>query len=414
MKRNIKHCAAVLAALFLAAVPFLAAAEQAPESLIEKLSSITGEKYPDANSVTVESRREVTYETDGTFLDRSYELVKVLTDAGKKSYGRASFGYSRKYDALRIEKARVIKPDGTVIEVPEEMIKDETHPALAMMNIYDSDVRVYVVTFKNLEIGDAIEYEILDSCFLAPMDGQYDLIETFQSTEPIVHKRVTVNGPSSRPLSHLVKDGQVGFESSEDQGRVSYTWEVRDVERIVSEPAMPGLLSFAPRLMASTLDSWDQISRWWAGMTGKFRDQNDSLRAVVDKITAGLKTDEEKVKAIYHFVAQKIRYMGLGTGKKAGFEPKPATETLATRYGVCRDVAVLMCSMLDVAGIQSSPVLTRAGELIDTEIPTIGFNHAIVAIADGGGGLHFLRPHCGEQPGPAALFRGGRLDAGLH
>jgi len=293
---------------------------------------------------------------------------------------------------VKIRSARVIKSDGTVIEVPGEMIKDVSHPALAQMNIYDANVRIKMITFQNLEVGDAIEYEVLDSCYLAPVEGHYDLIDLFRGSNPIIHKRVEINGPLSRPLKYLVKDGEAEFSSSQAGERNTYVWEARDVPRIVAEPAMPSYFNFAPRLLVSTLDSWEEISRWWFDMTSRFRDQNDSLRAVVAQVTRGLETDEEKIKAVYHFVAQKIRYMGLGTGKKAGFEPNPATETLSTRYGVCRDVAVLMCSMLDVLEIESYPVLTRLGELVDDEVPTVGFNHAIVALPDGKGGFYFSDP----------------------
>ena len=394
MKTATRFIALASAALLLQAFllsPVLAGT--ASSEVLQKLEAAGGlDKHSDANAIVVEDRREVRFNEDGTYLDRSYELVKILTETGKKSYGNVSFEYARQYDMVEIKFARVIKSDGTVIEVPEEMIKDVTHPVLAQMNIYDANVRIKMITFQNLEVGDALEYEVVDSCYLAPMENHYDLIDLFRGSNPIIHKRVEINGPGAKPLKYLVKDGELEFSSSQQGERSTYVWEARDVPRIVAEPAMPSYLSFAPRLLVSTVDSWEEISRWWYEMTSTFRDQNDSLRAVVAEITKGLETDEEKIKAVYHFVAQKIRYMGLGTGKKAGFEPKPATETLSTRYGVCRDVAVLMCSMLDVLGIESYPVLTRAGELVDDEVPTVGFNHAIVALPDGKGGFYFSDP----------------------
>ena len=394
MKTATRFIALASAALLLQACFFSPTlAGTASGEVLQKLESAGGlDKHPDANAIVVSDMREVRFNEDGTYLDRSYELVKILTETGKKSYGNVSFDYARQYDMVKIRFARVIKSDGTVIEVPGEMIKDVSHPALAQMNIFDANVRIKMITFQNLEVGDAIEYEVLDSCYLAPVEGHYDLIDLFRGSNPIIHKRVEINGPGSRPLKHLVKDGEAEFSSSQAAERNTYVWEARDVPRIVAEPAMPSYFSFAPRLLVSTIDSWEGISRWWFEMTSRFRDQNDSLRAVVAQVTRGLETDEEKIKAVYHFVAQKIRYMGLGTGKKAGFEPKPATETLSTRYGVCRDVAVLMCSMLDVLGIESYPVLTRLGELVDDEVPTVGFNHAIVALPDGKGGFYFSDP----------------------
>jgi hypothetical protein len=380
----------------LAVAPLSAA--QAPAELVGKLAEATAEKYPDANSVVIEANRDIRYNDDGTYLHREQALIKVLTETGKKSWGEQGHDYSRKYNTLRIETARVIKSDGRVVDVPQEMIKDITHPALAQMNIFDSEVRVQMVTFPSLEVGDAIEYEVVDSCFNAPMAGQFDWMDLFQISNPIVSKRVTITGPVSSPLQHMVKDGETEFSLTTENGLNTYSWEVRDVPRIVAEPAMPSYTSFAPRLIASTIDNWEQVSRWWYEMTQNFRIADDSLLAVANQITEGMTTDEEKIKAVYHFVAQKIRYMGLGTGKKAGFEPKPANETLATRYGVCRDVALLMSTMLEQLDIESYVVLTRLGELIDEEIPIIGFNHAIVALPDDDGGWYFSDPTVENNP----------------
>ncbi len=380
----------------LAATPSFAA--QAPAELVASLAEATAAKYPDANSVGIDNIRKIHYQQDGTYLQRDYALIKILTETGKKSWGEYGLDYSRKYNTVRIETARVIKPDGRVVNVPEEMIKDITHPALAQINIFDSEVRVMMVTFPNLEVGDAIELEAVDSCFNAPMHGQFDWMDLLQGSDPIVHYKAEISGPASLPLQHMVKDGEAEFSLTTENGLNTYSWEVRDVPRIVAEPAMPSYTSFAPRLIVSTIGNWEQVSRWWYEMTSNFRTADDSLKAVANKVTEGMTTDEEKIKAVYHFVAQKIRYMGLGTGKKAGFEPKPANETLATRYGVCRDVAVLMSTMLGELDIESYVVLTRAGELIDEEIPIIGFNHAIVALPDGEGGWYFSDPTVENNP----------------
>lgn len=377
------------------APPAALAADQADPALLQRLEQAGGlERHPDANAVIVESSTRIEFKADGSYLQRGYELVRVLTDAGKQEHAEVGFDYTRQYDALRVERARVIKPDGTVIEVPQEMIKDVTHPALAMMNIYDANARMISVTFKNLEVGDALELAVVDSCYQAPMDGQYDRIELFQGTDPIISQRLEIIGPAAKPLTHVIKDNSIGIEfSSERLGdRVRYLWQAREVPRIIPEPAMPELLALAPRVLVSTIGSWEEISRWWAEMTDRFRQPDDQLRQITHELTKDLKTDDEKIAAVYHFVAQKIRYMGLGTGRKAGFEPKPVTETLSTRYGVCRDVAVLMCSMLDVLGIESHPVLTRAGETVDPEVPVLGFNHAIVALPDGNGGWRYSDP----------------------
>ena len=231
------------------------------------------------------------------------------------------------------------------------------------MNIYDSEVRVVMITLPQPRGGRRYRAVRCRQLLPGPDGGTVRLDGPAAGARAGgARYKAEITGPASKPLHYLVKDGEAEFNLTTTDGLNTYTWEVSDVPRIVAEPAMPSYYSFAPRLLVSTIDDWSQISRWWADMTQQFRVADDSLKATGGEYhRRGLTSDEDKIKAVYHFVAQKIRYMGLGTGKKAGFEPKPATETLATRYGVCRDVALLMSTMLDQLDIKSYVVLTRAG-----------------------------------------------------
>jgi hypothetical protein len=260
------------------------------------------------------------------------------------------------------------------------------------MNIYEPEARDKVIMFKNLEVGDCIEYHYLDSLFNPPMDGQFDGGDIFQTTEPILRKEMTVTGPKSRPLKYMIKNGEVDFEKKEEGDRIAYRWHAENVPKIVTEPAMPSLYEIAPLVIYTTVESWEEISRWWGGIAESKYEMSDELQAEVVSLTEGKTTRDEKVDAIYHFVAQKVRYMGLGTGKKKGFEPKPAAETYETKYGVCRDVAALMVAMLREADVDCEIVLTSAGSKVYEDVPYMGFNHAIVAINNDDGSYTYADP----------------------
>jgi transglutaminase-like putative cysteine protease len=102
---------------------------------------------------------------------------------------------------------------------------------------------------------------------------------------------------------------------------------------------------------------------------------------MVEKLTATAKTDQERVEAVFYYVSQKIRYMGITPEKdRPGFEPHDVRLTFENKYGVCRDKAALLVSMLRLAGFKAYPVLILAGGKKDREVPDPGFNHAIVGV----------------------------------
>lgn len=359
-------------------------------ALIKKAPGL--EKYPDANAIVIKNQTDYEYQADGTCLARDYVLAKIMTEAGFRDYGEIRVPFYRIYDTLVVTVARVIKQDGTVIDVPREDMKDISSASSEEMNIYEQDALERVIPFKNLEVGDCIELNVDDYVFRSPLEAEFDGLQIFQRFDPILYKEVNVVGLKSLPLKYIVKNGKVKFAQKETGDKIKYTWTAENVDRIIPEPAMPSLAEIAPTVIFSTIGSWEEISRWWNDMAGKQMTMNDGLREKVKELTAGKTTRDEKIDAIYRFVAQEIRYMGLGTGKKKGLEPKPATETFETKYGVCRDVATLMVAMLREADVPSNVVLTMVGDKVASDIPHFYFNHAIVAIPNADGSVTYADP----------------------
>ncbi len=390
--RHFKSAIAVLltALLLGVATVFAAPLDKETADLIKKAGG--KEQYPDANALLIKQHTLYEFNADGTCKTTDYLLAKILTESGFKDYGEMKIPYYKTYDSIVVKTARVIKHDGTIIDVPAEMMKDISDASTEAMNIYESDALNRVVTFKNLEVGDCVELLVEDYLYHTPMEGEFDGMEVFQLFDPILIKEAVVIGPKSKPLRHVAMNGKVKYSEKQMGDKVKYTWTAENVDRIIQEPAMPALTEVAPTVIFSTIESWEEISKWWNEMAGKQMVLNDALRAEIKTLTDGKNTRNEKIDAIYHYVAQKVRYMGLGTGKKKGLEPKPVTETYETKYGVCRDVATMMVAMLREADIPSEVVLTNMGSKIAYDIPHIGFNHAIVAIKNDDGSFTYADP----------------------
>jgi hypothetical protein len=368
-------------------------ASTVPAETLELIRNAGGlQEYPDADAIIILSDADIEFNEDGTAMTRVHELKKVLTQAGINRYSEEHMNYYRVYDDITVVTARVIKKDGSAVDVTEDEIKDISSAPLEYMNIYDPDARDMVVSFRNLEIGDCVEIEYLDRLFHAPMDGQFDGGGVFQRTDPILEKTTKVVGPASKPLKWVVKNGDIDFKKNEEGDKIEYVWSVENMPKVVTEPAMPSFMEIAPTLIFSTIDSWQYISRWWDAMVEPKLEINDDIRQEVADLTAGAATRDQKVDAIYHFVAQKVRYMGLGTGKKKGFEPKPVVETYESKYGVCRDVAALMVAMLRQANVDCDIVLTNMGARVFYDVPYVGFNHAIVAVRNDDGTYTYADP----------------------
>ena len=382
--------------LVLVSVLFAGTVDKASPDLIykiEKAGDIT--KYPDANTILIEMKTTYDYQSSGNYVATTYGLRKILTEQGKKNFSEKKFPYYRKYDKIYVDQARLIKPDGTIQEVPKENITDITLSILASMNIFEPDQRQKVITFPNLEVGDAIEYFVVDTCHHAIIEGEFDCMYFFQEFDPVLHDEIVVTGPASMPLTYKSQNdpqGKIQFSRTEKDGNTTYRWWANDQPRMISEPAMAPYQNIAPGIWASTIHSWNDISRWGYNLNEQYIDMNEALRNETQQLVNGCETREDSLKALYHFVAQKVRYMGIGLGKKTGYDPKLATKTYETKYGVCRDVAVLLTAMIREVGIPANVVYTSLGYEQYADIPNLYWSHGIVAVPNKQGGYTYIDP----------------------
>lgn len=373
----------VLCAVLLCSFVAPAVADVDP-AVLDAVKKVKASDYPSANAVTIVSSQAVVYQADGQFTNTMRSARLVLTNEGKKQASSTSLYYTKDAEKMEVLSAQVIKKDGTVVPVPAKDIEDTEQSG--EMNIYDPQGRALKVTFANLAVGDAVDITYKLTRLLPTREGYFNDIFAFQSTEPLLSASYVVDGPAKLPLTthvyHRERTTKIDTAKTKAGDRIIYKWAVKNVGQVVPEPGMNWTTEM-PMLVVTTDPSWKNFSKWWAKLVEPKLVATADIKAKVKELTKNAKTDDEKIRALYDFVAQDIRYRGLGVGPRTGYTPREAQETMASRWGVCRDVSILLTSMLRESGIDAYPVLTNMGDPVLEKIAYDGFNHAIVAVKKG-------------------------------
>ena len=355
---------------------------------LEAASQISLEKYPDCDEATVEEKMVQVYKADGTGGNQDEGYVKVLTEKGKRNRRTLGLGFILPYFKVEIVKLEVIKPTGEAIPVDVAANSTETIDSSQMeSNIYDPNSKVLQVNIPDLEIGDVLHWITRYTTLRSIIPGEFADINEFEGDGFIRHMVYEVHAPLDKPLKKIVLKDEV-------PGTVKYTvhpgddhtlvhhWEITDVPRMFQEPSMPPYENVLQRLLVSTTPDWHDVSKWYWELSKPHLDATSpELQKTVKDLTANAQTDLDKAKALFYFVSQKIRYMGLTPEKdRPGFEPHDVCVTFGKQYGVCRDKAALLVTMLRTAGLNAYPVLVNVGSKKDRESPNADFNHAIVGV----------------------------------
>ena len=354
---------------------------------------ITRMDYPDADTVVIDDRTRVEYAADGTYTVENDEKILALTEKGRRSLRTVTIGVSRRYGDAEIVKVEIIGTNGTVRAVDfRKTLKEATDNSSVSANIYDPLDRKISCAVPGMEVGEIRRVVTRERMLKSRMRDAFAFGAVFEAMRPIVRSSLEIVQPKDRQivnvkLRHPV-EGTV--TRSEDEtlpdGRKLLKWTAKNVPQAFPEPDMPPFGSVAQSLLVSTVGSWEDVSRWyWKLCHPRLEATNPAMTNKVSEIVKNINGDMDKVRAIFKFVSQEIRYMGLTLEDESpGYAPHDVSLTFDNRYGVCRDKAALLVAMLRIAGFKAYPVLINVGSKMDADVPLPYFNHAIVAVDIGG------------------------------
>ena len=343
--------------------------------------------YPNADTLVLFNHFSHDVLPTGQSRYTTHQVVKILTERGIQKYGDIAIPYQPASQNIGVNIARTIIADGTVLQPPDEAFNDVTPPGLLSYNLY-SDAMWKVISMVGLAPGVCIEYQVTLEDKVAGGEtwvmGGYN----FQATEATLETSYALRIPKTWHLQWQVANDTLQTNPLKPQlsytgnDTVIYIWKYGETPALELEEGMPHINNIAPRLRYSSIAGWDDVYTWYKELAkGRYTPDAD-IEEKVRQLTSDLKTDEAKIRAIYHFVASNIRYVGIELGQSA-YQPSYATEVFRMQYGDCKDKTTLLISMLDLAGIKAYPCLISMSphERVGTALPFLSqFDHMIAAI----------------------------------
>jgi hypothetical protein len=198
--------------------------------------------------------------------------------------------------------------------------------------------------------------------------------------------------PKDMPVQYEVYNGAIRSSLWFSDDYYVHTWEAEDIPAVKREPNMVALDDCVPKLVMATLGTWEEKSRWFYEVNEPQFEADDAIREKVHELTAHLKTDEEKIAACTHWVADYVRYYGTKQGGPCeGYTLHDSRNTFRDKGGVCKDKAGILVTMLRVLGHEVYPALTMAGSRVE-EIPADQFNHTVTVMRNEDGTFTVLDP----------------------
>lgn len=232
------------------------------------------------------------------------------------------------------------------------------------------------------------------------LDSKYLTAVYFHSWYPSKEKIIRIRVPDWLQLDMRefnFEGYKVVKQKTQEKGVTVYSFKLQNLSAMKNESRGIGAAYQYPHIVFVVKSfSYDgktekgfgdvgDLYSWYSYLYKKCVNKPDDLKSKVTELTKGKTTDIDKVKAIFYWVQDNIRYIAFEDGL-AGFIPAAAQDVYKTKYGDCKGMANLVTEMLKVAGLEA--YLTWIGTRhipYDYTLPSLAVdNHCISTVILGG------------------------------
>ncbi|MCL2660015.1 MAG: DUF3857 domain-containing protein [Acidobacteriaceae bacterium] len=337
-----------------------------------------------AESVVYEHLDDVyTYAADGTGTKQVSAVMRIQSEAAVRNYGVLTIPFAANNEHVELDYVRVRKPDGSVVETP---VADamEMPSAVSRQAPFYSDLKEKQLPIRNLRVGDKLEYQARSVRTRSEAPGEFWGQRTFGDGGTVVlDESVELHVPKGKYIKVWSPDHAPTV--SEENGQTVYRWKGSQLEPTVKPDGKANTKETdpdgdLPDVAWTTFKTWQEVGAWYQSLEADRVTPDTDVKAKAAELIAGKTTDEEKVRALYSYVATQIRYIGVAFGI-GRYQPHPAGEVLHNQYGDCKDKHTLLAAMLTSAGFHPEAVLIGAGIRFNEDVPSPGaFNHLITTL----------------------------------
>ena len=361
------------------------AGDDVPQWLRDAAAAPQGTYDRKVPAVVLLQEEQVTVEPSGKTETVKRGAIRILNRDGRVHAG-VSMDYIVSTDKIKDFHGWTLPASGAPIRYKKDRLVDRARSA---NDVYDEERERYFQAGDDAQDGSVFGYEMAMESKSVFTQFEY----FFQEGLPAVVSRYSLTLPQGWEAKSVTYNHAAVAPQAAGS---TYTWELRDLPFVESEPHSPHLGAVLPRLAITylppegnpaglrTLTDWTAVSRWMAELEDPQADTGGGIEDRARSLTAGATTDLAKIQAIARFV-QGVNYVEIATdlGRGGGYKPHLASLVLEKQYGDCKDKANLMRALLKAAGIPAYmiSIYSRDSSWVRPDWASpFQFNHAIIAI----------------------------------
>ena len=320
---------------------------------------------------------------------RLYERRVITMLNGESDLNELYINYD-KFNKIESISAKLYDAKGKLVrKINKKEIKD--YSAISGYSIYEDDrIKHIEVNHSQYPYTLVFEYEISKNGLMWHPNWHPQFYEYGVAVQQGSYR---ITAAKDADIRHQAYNFDPKLEQTTEGGNAIYHWQIKNLPALKEEHYtahkrdMFPVLKVAPTVFS--MDGYRGDMSTWASF-GKFIYELNKERGlptektheIVQSLTKDLKTDEEKITALYSYLQKTNRYVSvqLGIGGWQSFDTEYVEKN---KYGDCKALSYYMKAMLSAADIEAYPALIYSDKRppqIDEDFAINSFNHMILYV----------------------------------
>lgn len=362
------------------------------------------QKYPEANLLNLKHSEKINVKISNNKLriesDTHLENLYLTNKASLGGQANQSIGYSSYFQEIGDIEAYTMVPQKDSYK--KIKVKEFSTEHDQSGGIFYDDYMKKKFSFLGIQEGaiTVLKYqEVQKNPYMMPSFS-------FGNYIPAENAEFSVTFPSNVSLKFKQYGdfSNIIFEETKSKNKTTYTWTSNKLKLIKYEDDAPSINHVIPSVHLlienytiddvknEILGDEKKLFKYYESLVRPLnKEVSAELKKTTDSLTNG-KSDLDKVKAIYYWVQDHVKYVAFEDGM-GGFIPRESTKVFEKRYGDCKDMASILTSMMSIANVKNAYLGWIGTRLIPykyAENPTLKVDNHMIAVVKVKGEYQFL------------------------
>ncbi len=310
----------------------------------------------DAEAIFWEVRLDDKKRTQLTY--NHYVRVKIFTERGRERFSKFDIPFQKGKKVENVA-ARVIKADGSIVELqPSDIFERD------IVTVRKIKIKAKSFAVPGIEPGAIVEYQYDEVIKGDSVSGERLI---FQRDIPMQKVTYYVRPYAGTDLKYNFYNMPETRFTEDKKNKGFWVVTMNNVPSLKEEPYMPPddevkRWVYLQYQNFGSIFQWNFLSTGYAGFLKKVSKPNKEIKQKVAELTAGVSSDEEKLRRIYDFTQKQIKNVSfdrsISEEQRENVKIKDADDVLKNRMGNSTFIDLLFASLARAADFEVNIVLS--------------------------------------------------------